>query len=115
MRVLFVLFLCLLVYSQTGVVRVSRSVAQAHLVKKVEPGGDWLGDARNVQGEVEFEAVIDKRGCVVKLQLVHGHPLLVGRAEEAVLQYRYRPFVFKKVPGTVSTDIVVPFTSPKAN
>jgi hypothetical protein len=91
-----------LLYSQTGAVRVSRWVAQAHLVKKVEPAGDWLGDARNVQGEVEFEAVIGKRGGVVKLQLVHGHPLLVGRAEEAVLQYRYRPFVFKKGRVAVS-------------
>jgi len=80
----------------------------------VAPGGDWLGDARNVRGEVKFKAVIDKRGRAVKLQFVHGHPLLVGPAKDAVLQYRYHPFVFKKVSVAVSPDIVVHFTSRKA-
>ena len=44
------------------------------------------------------------------LQLVHGHPLLVNAAKEAILQWRYRPTLLNGQAVEVLTDIKVNFT-----
>jgi protein TonB len=63
-----------------------------------------------IQGAVEFTAVIGKTGGIEHLQLLHGHPLLVKAAEEAILQWKYKPTLLNGEPVEVITDIVVNFT-----
>ena len=95
-----------------GAVRIGGSVAEANLVRKVEPVYPALAKAARVQGTIEFTAVISKEGNITNLQLVRGHPLLVNAAKEAVLQYLYKPTLLNGNPVPVVTNIVVSFELP---
>jgi periplasmic protein TonB len=94
----------------SGPVRVGGKVAEANLIKKVQPLYPPLAKSARVQGTVEFTAVISKDGNIENLQLVRGHPLLVNAAKEAVLQWKYRPTMLNGSAVEVVTDIIVNFT-----
>jgi protein TonB len=94
----------------TGPMRVGGQVAEANLIRKVQPVYPPLAKSARVQGTVEFTATISKEGNIENLQLVRGHPLLVNAAKEAVLQWKYRPTLLNGQPVEVITDIIVNFT-----
>jgi protein TonB len=94
----------------TGPMRVGGQVAEANLIRKVQPTYPALAKSARVQGTVEFTAVISKEGNIENLQLVRGHPLLVNAARDAVLQWKYRPTQLNGQPVEVITDIIVNFT-----
>jgi periplasmic protein TonB len=94
---------------QTGPVRIGGRVAEANLMRQVQPTYPPLAKSARVQGTVEFTATISKDGKIENLQLIRGHPLLVNAAKEAVLQWRYRPTLLNGRPVEVVTDIVVNF------
>ena len=91
-------------------IRVGIGVAEANLIHKVLPVYPVLAKSTRVQGTVEFTAIISKQGAIENLRLVHGHPLLVQAAREAVLQWKYRPTLLNGEPVEVVTDIIVNFT-----
>jgi protein TonB len=91
-------------------IRVGVGVAEANLIHKVLPVYPALAKSARVQGTVEFTAIISKEGRIENLRLVHGHPLLVQAAREAVLQWKYRPTLLNGEPVEVVTDIIVNFT-----
>ncbi|HZQ53412.1 MAG TPA: energy transducer TonB [Bryobacteraceae bacterium] len=91
-------------------IRVGVGVAEANLIHKVLPVYPALAKSARVQGTVEFTAIISKEGTIENLRLVHGHPLLVQAAREAVLQWKYRPTLLNGEPVEVVTDIIVNFT-----
>lgn len=95
---------------QSGPMRVATGVAEANLIRKVMPIYPPIAKSARVQGTVEFTATISKDGNIENLRLVRGHPLLVKAAEEAVLQWRYRPTLLNGQPVEVVTDIIVNFT-----
>jgi periplasmic protein TonB len=94
----------------TRPVRIGKGVSEANLVHRVQPLYPPLARATRVEGMVEFTAMISKQGTIENLQLVHGHPLLVNAAREAILQWRYRPTLLNGEPVEVITDIIVKFT-----
>ncbi len=93
-----------------GPIRVGGRVAQANLIRQIQPVYPPLAKSARVQGTVEFTATIAKDGSIENLQLVRGHPLLVNAAREAVSQWKYRPTLLNGQPVEVVTDIVVNFT-----
>lgn len=96
--------------TRSGPVRVGGRVAEANLIRRVQPMYPPLAKSARVQGTVEFTATISKDGSIENLRLIRGHPLLVNAAQEAVLQWRYRPTLLNGQPVEVVTDIVVNFT-----
>ena len=90
--------------------RIGGQVAEANLIRKVQPVYPPLAKSARVQGTVEFTAIISKEGNIENLHLVRGHPLLVNAAKEAVLQWKYRPTLLNGQPVEVITDIIVNFT-----
>jgi len=90
-------------------IRVGGSVSSANLIRMVQPVYPPLARSTRVQGTVEFTATISKEGIIENLVLVHGHPLLIHAAKDAVLQWRYRPTLLNGEPVEVITDIVVNF------
>jgi len=91
-------------------VRVSSGVAQGLLIHEVRPVYPALARSARIQGAVVLQATIGKDGSIQNLHLVSGHPLLVQAAEEAVRQWRYRPYLLNKEPVEVDTTIQVNFT-----
>jgi periplasmic protein TonB len=91
-------------------IRIGGGVSEANLIRRVQPVYPPLARTTHVEGVVEFTATISKQGTIENLQLVHGHPLLVNAAREAILQWRYRPTLLNGEPVEVITDIMVKFT-----
>jgi len=68
-----------------------------------------LARTAHVQGIVLLKARIDKDGYVESVDLLHGHPLLVPAAIDAVKKWRYKSFVKNGKPVSVETEIEVNF------
>jgi protein TonB len=86
------------------------SMQASQLIFKVQPAYPPIAKVTRIQGVVEFTATISKTGVIEHLQLVRGHPMLVKAAEEAILQWKYKPTLLNGEPVEVITDIIVNFT-----
>ena len=69
-----------------------------------------LARQARIQGSVRLRVVIGLEGRIKSTKLVHGHPLLVPSALEAVKSWVYRPASVNGAPVEVETDIDVNFT-----
>ncbi|HEY3444675.1 MAG TPA: energy transducer TonB [Paludibaculum sp.] len=74
-----------------------RPVAGPVLMVRVDPVypaiGPGVRPGVRVSGVVKLRVGIEQTGRVRSLELISGHPLLVGAAMKAVGQWRYRPMV----------------------
>lgn len=92
-------------------VPVPGSVTAGSIIKKVEPAYPEYAKSQHIQGMVRLAGLIGKDGTVSQLEVLHSpHPSLTGAAEEAVKQWRYKPYLLNGEPVTVSTQIRVTFT-----
>jgi protein TonB len=89
--------------------RVSGGVEQGLLVHEVKPIYPALARQAGVQGEVILQAVIGKDGKIENLHVISGNPWLVKAARDAVIQWRYRPYLLDGEPVEVETQITVNF------
>ena len=91
-------------------VRVASGVMQGLLDHKVEP--EYPADAKekHIEGTVVLNVDIDREGDVARVELVSGHPQLAPAAMDAVLQWRYRPFVLNGEAVAVETTVELKFT-----
>jgi protein TonB len=85
-------------------------ISPAQLVNRVEPVYPKLAIISGVLGEVKLHAIIARDGRIISLNVISGHPLLVRAAEDAVSQWRYRPYYLNNEPVEVETFITVHFT-----
>ena len=79
------------------------------LIKKVNPLYPPLARQARIQGTVIVKIVINKFGNVQSLELVKGHPLLAPAAFEAVMQWKYRPYLSNGEAKEVETNVQVNF------
>jgi TonB family protein len=91
-------------------IRVDPAAMLRSLTYKVVPVYPETAKLARIQGPVKFAARIGKDGSVESLHLVSGHPLLVKGAEDAVIQFRYKPTLVNGQPVVVATEITVNFT-----
>jgi protein TonB len=91
-------------------VRVGGSVQQAMLINQIRPVYPPLARQARIQGTVRLQAIIDKSGNVVQLEILQGHPLLVQSALDAVRQWRYKPTLLNGEPVEVVTTVDVIFS-----
>jgi len=89
--------------------RVSDGVEQGLLIREVKPIYPPLARQAGVQGEVILQAVIGKDGRIENLRVISGNPLLAKAAWDAVVQWRYRPYLLDGEPVEVETQITVNF------
>lgn len=94
-------------------VRVSQSVMQVFLIRRVDPVPPAEPGVR-IQGSVVLKAVIDRSGNVEQLQLLSGHPLLVLPALETARRWKYQPFLSNGGPVEVETTVRVDFAETKS-
>jgi len=91
-------------------VRVSESIGQAFIVKKVDPVYPPLARQARIQGSVILQVRINKSGDVESVQLFSGHPMLAPAAIDAVKQWKYKPYLLNGEPVEVETRVTVNFT-----
>jgi TonB family protein len=90
-------------------VRVSAGVMQVLLDHKVDP--EYPADAKekHIEGTVALNVDIDSEGVVARVELVSGHPQLTAAAMDAVLEWKYRPFMLNGEAVAVETTVQVKF------
>ncbi len=91
-------------------IRVSQGVSQGLLLHQVAPDYPANARANHIQGSVAMRAVIGKDGRIHDLQIISGPSELVAAAQEAVEQWRYKPFLLQGEPLEIETQITVNFT-----
>lgn len=72
-------------------VPIGGDVQAAKLIRQVVPVYPPLARQARVSGTVRLIGVIARDGTIQQLQVVSGHPLLIGAAMDAVRQWIYRP------------------------
>jgi protein TonB len=83
--------------------------SEAQLINRVEPIYPKPAILAGVQGQVKLHAIIARDGRIISLNVMSGHPLLVRAAEDAVSQWRYRPYYLNGEAVEVETFITVNF------
>jgi protein TonB len=88
-------------------VRVAAGVSQGLKIKSVAPIYPQEAKYNRIQGSVRLNAVINKTGDVVDVEVADGPIELVVSAVNAVRQWKYKPYVLQGEPVEVSTTITV--------
>jgi TonB family protein len=99
-------------FAQGPATRVSPDEAAKHVAKAPPPDYPPLAQQARIQGNVILEVWINETGKTTNISLVHGHPMLVPAAIEAVKKWIYQPFNVDGKPATVKTFVMVRFGSP---
>jgi protein TonB len=79
------------------------------MVSTVEPAYPVVAQENGIQGAVWLDVVIGKDGHVASVQSIRGNPALVDAAEDAVLEWVYRPTLLNGEPLEAITKVCVPF------
>lgn len=91
------------------VVRVGGGVKAPRQIRSVDPAYPALARQAHLSGTVVVDALIDEQGNVVQARVVSGHPLLIGEALRAVLQWKYEPTTLNGQPVSVELEVQVHF------
>jgi len=96
-----------------GIVRpTSVGIMAANILYSPIPAYPAEASAAHVQGEVKVQAEVDRDGNVASARVVSGPPLLRDAALDAVLRWRYRPFVSAGRPMSMSATAIMEFQLP---
>jgi TonB family protein len=93
-----------------GPVRLSSGVVAGMILTKVDPVYPDEAKAAHVQGAVILHAIISKTGTVEKLEVISGPEELRASARDAVMQWKFKPYLLNWVPVEVETSITVNYT-----
>ncbi len=91
-------------------IRVGGQVQQANLLSRVTPVYPSAAKEARIQGVVHLAVIIGKDGTVQNVEVVSGHPLLIGAATDAVKLWVYKPTLLNGNPVEVITQVDVNFT-----
>ena len=94
------------------VVKVSQGVMEGLVVKRVQPRYPTQALQMRIQGAVQLQATISKTGDITNLKVVSGDSILGRAAQEAVKEWKYKPYYLNGDPVEIQTQILVNFKLP---
>lgn len=86
--------------------------AEGRLLNRVEPEYPAEALAAHRAGEVTLEIQVAEDGSVSSVRSLTGDPLLAAAAAQAVLSWRYRPYLQNDHPAPFQTDVTLTFALP---
>jgi periplasmic protein TonB len=92
--------------------RVSQGVMEGLVLKRVQPRYPTQALQMRIQGPVQMQATISKTGDIENLKVVSGDAVLARAAQEAVKQWKYKPYYLNGEPVPIETQILVNFNLP---
>jgi TonB family protein len=98
--------------AQSGPLRVSQQIAMEYVVTRVEPDYPKAAREARVQGSVVLGIQVGVDGRIQALNVLHGDPQLTAAAQQAVNQWRFRPFLHNGQPQDFQTEVTVVFRLP---
>jgi protein TonB len=93
--------------------RVSQGVSQGLLLKKVAPVYPPEALRLRKEGVVQLVATVSKAGNISNVRILGGDPTLAQAAADAVLRWKYRPYLLNGEPVEIETQISVVFKAPQ--
>ena len=86
---------------------------QAVLIYKKEPEYPKIAQQMGIKGTVELNATIGADGRVKSVKIVKGPQMLLKAAQDAVMQWIYKPTLLNGTPVENETHISINFASDK--
>jgi len=93
-------------------VSVSQGVSQGLLYKKVAPSYPQNALRMHIDGTVELLATISKDGNIAHIKVLSGDAQLAKAASDAVMQWKYKPYLLNGEPVEIQTQVTVNFKLP---
>lgn len=90
-----------------ALVKVPDSVAEGLLIKRVDPNYPDQARGQKIDGLVQLSAKINKLGDVTEVKALHGNPLLIDAATQAVKQWKYRPYALNGSAVNIETGVTL--------
>lgn len=94
-------------------VRVSQGVSQGLLLKKVAPVYPAMAIQLRKEGVVQLLATVSKTGAISNVKVLSGDSMLARAAADAVLRWKYRPYLLNGAPVEIETQISIVFKVPQ--
>jgi periplasmic protein TonB len=94
------------------VVKVSQGVMEGLVLKRVQPRYPAQAMQMRIQGAVQLQATISRTGGITNLRVLSGDGILARSAQEAVKQWKYKPYFLNGEPVEIQTEILVNFRLP---
>jgi periplasmic protein TonB len=94
------------------VLKISQGVSEGLVLKKVAPRYPAQAIQMRIQGAVQMQATISKDGNISNLKVLTGDSLLARAAQDAVKQWKYKPYYLNGEPVEIQTLITVNFKLP---
>lgn len=94
-------------------VRVSQGVSQGLLLRKVAPVYPPMALQLHKEGTVQLLATISKKGDISNVKVLSGDTMLARSAADAVLRWKYRPYLLNGNPVEIETQISIVFKEPQ--
>jgi periplasmic protein TonB len=94
------------------VLKISQGVSEGLVLKKVSPKYPAQAIQMRIQGAVQMQATISKDGNIANLKVLTGDSLLARAAQDAVKQWKYKPYYLNGEPVEIQTLITVNFKLP---
>jgi periplasmic protein TonB len=88
------------------------AVSESLVTKRTEPVYPSVARQSKVAGKVQLLASVGKDGSVTQVKALSGDPRLVPAAEDAVRQWKYKPYAVNGQPVAFDTEVTVTFTPP---
>jgi periplasmic protein TonB len=92
--------------------RVSQGVMEGLVLKRVQPRYPTQALQMRIQGSVELQATVSKTGDIQNLKVIRGDAVLARAAQDAVKQWKYKPYYLNGDPVQIETQILVNFRLP---
>jgi TonB family protein len=97
--------------ASSGPLKVSSAALSDRLIRRLEPQYPEIARRSGLGGAVRIRLEIGVDGKVKSATVLEGAPVLGAAARDAVLQWRYRPYVIDNRPVPIETEIIVRFTA----
>ncbi len=92
---------------------VSQGVSQGLLYKKIAPSYPQNALRMHIEGKVELLATISKEGNITHIKVSSGDSQLARAANDAVKQWKYKPYLLNGEPVEIQTQVTVNFKLPR--
>lgn len=90
-------------------IRVSQGVLEGSIIHKVDPQYPQEAKDNRVQGDVVLRILIDEHGNVIEAKLMSGPPLLTDAAVDAMMQWKFKPYLLNGDPAQVESVFTIRF------
>ncbi len=91
---------------------ISQGVTDGVVIHRVQPVYPETARQARLEGRVVLQATVTEDGTVRDMKVVSGHPMLARAAQDAVAQWRYKPYRLNGKPVSMPTEIKLDFKLP---